>query len=222
MSVQQDLPFPRPRGGRRKGAGRKRGTRASHHARPQFEKPTPVHVTARVRRHVWNLRSRRCYRRIGDCLAEAAGRFGLRVIEYSVLGNHLLFIVEADDTEGLSRGMQGLSIRIAKALNALMGRNGAVFSDHYDGRLLITPTQLVRAIAYVLGNHAHHFGSRGRDPFSSDSLRPDKRRVRLSMPLSWLLTSGWRRASPADLSRLRDSLVWSQPGVSARQSIPSP
>src|SRR5207244_7636675 len=105
-------------------------------------------------------------------LAEASGRLGLRVIEYSVLGNHVHFIVEADDTEALSRGMQGLGIRIAKALNALMGCSGAVFADHYDGRLLATPTQLVRAIAYVLGNHEHHYGSNGRDPFSYESLRP--------------------------------------------------
>ena len=97
--------------------------------------------------------------------------------------------------------MQGLSIRIARALNALMRRSGAVLADHYDGRLLTTPTQLVRAIAYVLGNHAHHYGDSGRDPFSSDGL-PPARRLLLALPLSWLLTKGWRRARPEDLRRL--------------------
>ena len=203
MARQQDLPFPKPRGGKRQGAGRRRGTRASHHARSKFEKPTPVHVTTRVRRHVWNLRSQRCYRRVGDCLAEATGRFGLRVIEYSVLGNHVHFIVEADSAEALSRGMQGLSIRIAKALNALMGCAGSVFDDHYDARLLKTPTEIVRAIAYVLRNHEHHFGAAGRDPFSSDALSVSDRQARLSVPVSWLLKIGWRKASTRDLERLR-------------------
>jgi putative transposase len=202
MNEQQELPFKRGRGGRRKGAGRRRGTRASHHARPRFEKPTPVHVTVRVRRHVWNLRSRRCHRRIAHCLEEAVGRFGLRVIEYSVLGNHIHLIVEADDAQALSRGMQGLSIRIAKSLNTLMNLRGGVFDDHYDGRLLTTPTELVRAIAYVLRNHEHHYGSAGRDPFSSDALRAPERQAQLSVPISWLLRSGWLRASAADRRRL--------------------
>src|SRR5438132_3831143 len=138
--MQQEFPFPKGRGGKREGAGRRRGKRVSHHARPQFEKPTPVHVTVRLRRHVWNLRSRRSYRRIAGCLEEAVGRFGLRVIEYSVMGNHIHLIIEADDATALTRGMQGLSIRIAKSLNALMGRSGRIFDDHYDGRLLKTPT----------------------------------------------------------------------------------
>ena len=201
MARQTELPF-RSWGGRRKGAGRKRGTRASHHKRPRFARPTPVHVTLRVRRHVWNLRSRRCHLRIAGCLEQAAGRLGLRVIEYSVLGNHVHFIVEADDSESLSRGMQGLTIRIAKALNALMQRGGSVFDDHYDSRLLRTPTDVVRAIAYVLRNHEHHYGSSGRDPFSSDGLAVAHRRAQLAVPVGWLLTTGWRRAGAANRGRL--------------------
>ena len=79
-----------------------------------------------------------------------------------------------------------------------MGRSGAVFSDHYDGRLLTTPTELVRAIAYVLRNAEHHFGARGRDPFSSDGLPAPSRRAQLCVPISWLLTAGWRRGSARD------------------------
>ncbi|MGZ6142995.1 MAG: transposase [Myxococcales bacterium] len=202
--MQTELPF-HSWGGRRKGSGRKRGTRASHHARPRFARPTPVHVTARVREHVWNLRSRRCHLRIARCLEGALGRFGLRVIEYSVLGNHLHLIVEADGSESLSRGIQGLSIRIAKALNALMSAQGSVFADHYDARLLTTPTQLVRAIAYVLNNHRHHYAASGLDPYSSVALTPEQRRARLAMPVSWLLKTGWRRASPKDRDRLGGS-----------------
>ena len=155
--------------------------------------------------NVWNLRSRRCHSRISGCLEEALGRFGLRVIEYSVLGNHIHLIVEADDAASLARGMQGLAIRIAKSLNALMNRKGAVFTDHYHGRLLTSPTELVRAIAYVLRNHEHHFGTTGRDPFSSEALADGERRARLAIPVSWLLTFGWRRASAADLRRLQGS-----------------
>jgi len=189
-----DLPV---RGGKRPGAGRKpRGPRAlvSHKERPRFEKPTPVHVTVRVRHHVWNLRSRRSFQRIQKCFQKSCGRFGARLIEFTVQGNHLHLIIEADNNDSLSRAMQGLCIRIAKALNGMMRRAGAVFSDHYHARLLRSPTELVRAIRYVLGNAAHHFGASGTDEFSSAALVPAERLTLLAAPLGWLLRIGWKRA----------------------------
>jgi len=88
--------------------------------------------------------------------------------------------------------MQGLGVRIAKALNRLMGTQGRVLADHYHSTLLRTPTQLVNAIAYVLGNSAHHYGGdASSDPFSSANC---ERGVLLVAPISWLLRAGWRRA----------------------------
>src|SRR5438270_2358963 len=126
----EQLAFGLPeRGGKRRGAGRKpRGGRAgvSHKARRKFDKAAAVHVTLRVEVHVWNLRSRRCFRVIETCFGDALGRFGLRIVEFTVLGNHLHLIVEADSDSALTRGMQGLCIRIAKALNRLMNGSGSV------------------------------------------------------------------------------------------------
>ena len=194
---QLELPLPR-RGGKRRGAGRKpKGDRAlvSHAARPRFEKAAAVHVTLRVAEHVWNLRSRRSFRAIEHCLEGALGRFGLRIIQFSVMGNHLHLVVEADSSRALSRGMQGLCVRIAKALNRMMRRSGRVFADHFHSRIVRTPTELANAIAYVLGNHAHHFGGVGaRDPFSSAALDGERRDRVLSHPRTWLLRAGWRRA----------------------------
>ena len=193
---QLALELPR-RGGKRPRAGRKpKGRRAlvSHHSRPRFEKPAAVQVTLRVAGHVWNLRSRRCFETIEACLEAARERFGLRVIEFTVLGNHLHLVVEADSDQALSRGMQGLNIRIAKALNRMMDEEGRVFADHYHSRMLRTPTELVNAIAYVLGNAAHHYGERGPDRFSSRAYDPLHRHKVLSHPRTWLLRSGWRRA----------------------------
>ena len=193
-TTQLSLKLPQ-HGGKRRGAGRKpKGKKplVSHRARPRFDKATPVHVTLRVRRHVWNLRSRRCFGAIAACFEAALGRSGLRLIEFSILGNHIHLVVEADSHEALSRGMQGLNVRIAKALNRLMQTRGSVLEDHYHARLLVTPTQLVNAIAYVLGNAAHHYGGgAANDPFSS--ITCDRGRL-LAKPESWLLRSGWCRA----------------------------
>jgi REP element-mobilizing transposase RayT len=145
----------------------------------------------RIARRVWNLRSQRCFRVITAAFAAARGRFGLRLMEFSVLGDHLHLVVEADGNQALSRGMQGLSVRIAKAMNRLMGTRGTVLSDHYHAHLLETPTEVVSAIAYVLGNAEHHYGQKGADPFSSAAC--DRERV-LCVALSWLLLAGWRLA----------------------------
>lgn len=188
MKPAEQLEFPR-HGGPRPGAGRPRGNRVSHASRERFAKPTPVHVTLRVREHVWNLRSGRSFRRIRRCFDKARGRFGARLIEFSVQGNHLHLIIEADSDDALSRAMQGLCIRIAKALNAMMERAGAVFSDHYHSHVLRTPAELVNAIAYVLGNAARHFGMIEADPYSSAVSRD-----LLAAPHGWLVRSGWERA----------------------------
>jgi REP element-mobilizing transposase RayT len=152
-----------------------------------------------VRDHVWNLRSGRSFRRIRRAFEKSRGRFGARLIEFSVLGNHLHLIVEADSSESLSRGMQGLCIRLARALNKLMSRAGKVFADHYHSRLLRSPTELVRAIAYVLGNFAHHFGGRGTDRFNSAALPAGN--DLLAQPRGWLLQVGRRQAAPTSPRR---------------------
>ena len=133
--------------------------------------------------------------KIRECFAAARGRFGLRLVEFSVMGNHLHLIVEADDSGALTSGMQGLTIRVAKAVNRMLSRSGHVFADHYHSRLLETPTEVTRAIRYVIENARHHYGDRGADFFSSRG--PDGL-VALARPLGWLLRIGWSRAGAQD------------------------
>jgi hypothetical protein len=117
-------------------------------------------------------------------------------------------VVEAPDERALARGMQGLGVRIAKALNRLMGRKGAVFADHYHARILRSPTQVANAIAYVLMNFLHHFPEEARryaddprDPFSS-AWREDGTGPPVVAPKTWLLSVGWRIRSPEVLLRI--------------------
>jgi REP element-mobilizing transposase RayT len=199
MSSQLPLPMKvRTHGGVREGAGRKPNGRrplVSHLARPHFDKITPAHVTLRIAADVPSLRSSRRFAKVRACLVAARGRFGLRLVEFSVLGNHLHLIVEADSSGALSSGMQGLTIRVAKAVNAMLARSGRVFADHYHSRLLQTPTELTRAIRYVIDNAGHHYGEGGADRFSS---RGPGALDALSCPRGWLLRVGWSRAGPRD------------------------
>lgn len=178
------LEFPR-HGGRRKGAGRKPNGRVSHHGRPAFGRVLPCHVTLRIANGLPSLRSSRRFDAIRTAFSAARGKHGMRLVEFAVLGNHLHLVVEAENSGTLSRGMQGLCIRIAKAVNRVLRRAGRVFADHYHSRLLRTPREVTNAIRYVLTNARRHFGGGGAsDPCSSNA--PDCIGL-LCEPRGWLL-----------------------------------
>jgi putative transposase len=147
-------------GGLRKRAGRKpHGARAgvSHLERPVLKKRFPVHVTWRMRRDVWHLRAQRCLRVLEKAFL-AGSKASFQVVHYSVMGNHIHLLVEAIDRRALSLGMQGLGIRIAKALQKVMGRLGHVMKERYHAHILKTPMEVKRARLYLLNNARHHYG----------------------------------------------------------------
>ena len=120
----------------------------------------------------------------------------MRVVHYAILGNHLHVIVEADGAETLSRGMQGLAIRVAKGLNALDGRRGGVFTDRYHAHELRSRRETAHAVRYVLNNHQRHTRARGEDLLSSARFvrqRPDDD-APVAPPRTWLLRVGWSLA----------------------------
>jgi len=203
---QLSLPF-RVRGGRRKGAGRPpngKTAMVSHLKRPGFEKITPAHVTLRIANDIPSLRSSRRFRLIRACFAKAQTNPGLRLVEFTVLSNHLHLIVEADSSRELSRGMQGLCVRLARALNDALHRSGRVFADHFHSELLRSPTRLVNAIRYVLENAERHYGETRADIFSSEAKdAPEILAALLAAPRGWLLREGWLRAPKHLLTRLR-------------------
>lgn len=106
-------------------------------------------------RHVYNLRSRRSFSVIARALAKAADRFGVRVVRFSVRGNHVHLIAEAATSDALSRAMQGFTIRV-KGLNKMMHKRGRVMGDRFHSRVLRSPREVRHAVRYVLENHRHH------------------------------------------------------------------
>jgi REP element-mobilizing transposase RayT len=199
--IQGELPFERRqsrRGGWRLNAGRKRaGAKrpVPHVPRERIERLLPVHVTVRMASHVYNLRSRRAFSVIGRAIGKAANRFGVRIVDFSVQGNHMHLVVEAAAHEALSRAMQGFSIRVAKGLNAMMNRRGRVLAERYHAHVLATPAEARWGVLYVRNNHAKHTNEIGKpvspayvDPFASPGAD-----IELGMPRTWLLQ---RAAAP--------------------------
>ena len=202
---QGSLPF-RTHGGKRAGAGRPRkGDETVPHARrPHVDGRTPVHVTLRMRRGVWNLRSQRGFSRVALALGEERKLGLLRVVAFSVQGNHVHMVVECDSTSDLSRRMKGFGARLAKAMNRMMGRRrGKVLAERFHAVPLRSPTQVKNALRYVLENHARH-GARsgfdtlaGPDPFAGTSVvavaRGSPPSPLVSAPRSWVLRVGLER-----------------------------
>jgi putative transposase len=153
-----------------------------------------VHVTQRMRPGVGNLRTQLRFKLITRALKTASGRFGMQVVHFSVQGNHLHLIIEADGRRALSRSMQSLAVRIAIALNRSSGRSGTVFADRYHARVLSSPRQVANTLRYVLENYRKHAREAlpwsWQDPFASNTDAP------LREPSVWLLRVGWRRAKP--------------------------
>jgi putative transposase len=191
-------------GGRRPGAGRPAspGRRAvAHRRRAPHDARVPVHVTLRASAEIPSLRGERLFATVRGALAAASTR-SFRILHYSVQADHLHLIVEADGGSRLVRGCQGLAVRVAKAVNHILTRRGAVWGDRYHARPLRTPREVRHALVYVLQNWLKHIpGARGRDPRSSaawfDGWRarpvraPGPAPVRA--PRTWLARIGWLR-----------------------------
>jgi putative transposase len=209
-------------GGRRAGAGRKRqGPRPNvpHRAREKLSRQNPLHVTLRVGRQVPSLRAQRIFAAVQDAMRLGKERFGFRLIHFAVLRDHIHLVAEAEGTRSLARGVKGLSIRIARKVNAVVRRDGQVFSDRYHARALTTPRQVHAALRYVLLNAQLHRNARlagASEHRSIDSMssagyfdgwapgvrrappRPPDRDAPICLPKRWLLTNGWRRYGPID------------------------
>ena len=207
------------RRGVRRDVGRLRPStrrRCAHRTRPRVSRDEPQHVTLRLRREVGYLRSDRARRAVYRSLARGCERFGARAIYFSLQADHVHLVVEAEDRRALTRAIKGISVRIARALNKIIGRRGAAFADRYHARGLTSPRQVRDALTHVLCDYRHHAAQVGRrisrwwiDPCSSGwyfagwrgrdgravsgAWSYDRSAPRLAEAGTWLLRVGWRK-----------------------------
>jgi len=200
------------RGGRRKGAGRKpKGAKAGipHRRRLVLKARTPLHVTVRCGEGVWRLRRWRVAKVLGRAFRGGCARDGFRIVQFSVMGNHIHLVIEADSAYALSEGMRAWTIRVARAINRALGRKGKVFPERYHAVRLKTARQVRASLCYVLQNARRHgidVPAGAPDVFSSAwwfdgwdhdlwraSWDPPREATTVAAAEGWLLTQGWRR-----------------------------
>jgi REP element-mobilizing transposase RayT len=107
-------------------------------------------------------------RALRKAFAGGCRKDGFALCQFSIQGNHLHLICEADNHVALARAMQGLGVRAARAINGACGRRGSVFAERYRVTRVTTATQLRNTLVYVLHNARRHGERlRGVDIFSS-------------------------------------------------------
>ena len=160
-----------------------------------------MHVTLRGRRDLPSLR-RHVFGAVRDAIAKAS-RDAFRVVHFSVQRDHVHLIVEGADRARVIRGIQGLVIRVALAVNRAAQRRGTVWDDRYHARELRSPREVRNAIAYVLLNWKKHSrdarvaidgcssgpwfdGWRGLAPSRTEG-------APVVAAHTWLVRVGWRR-----------------------------
>ena len=93
----EQLVLFKPRGGKRRGAGRPpKGKRAGapHKERPFLHARYPVHVTLRVASAVGNLRRRCVYQAIRETTLTTARRENFRIVQLSIQRTHVHLLVK--------------------------------------------------------------------------------------------------------------------------------
>jgi len=221
VTKQLEIEF-RSHGGKRKGAGRRPGSKRPpiHHVkRPKVAKGSPAHVTLRVRGDVPSLRSRRFIRVFQERMRIGCERGDFRVCHYSIQRDHVHLVVETNGKEALGRGMKSVGIRLARTVNRVFGRVGPVLFGRYHLRVLRTPSEVRHALAYVLLNARKHWRQRkGSAPpvvldvassgawFDGWKRPPPKTEPAGSAPVAparyWLLRQGWRQRGLLDPSEV--------------------
>jgi hypothetical protein len=158
----------------------------------------------RVKSGLPSLRGLREFAVLRGAMVAGCERAGFRLVHFSVQSTHMHMLVEGDCRTSLARGVQGLAVRMARALNRFWQRIGSVFADRYHDRILRSPTEVWNALRYVLCNARKHgaWTSRSRpDPMSSapwfdgwsDTLPKPAESAPTSRARTWLLNKGWRR-----------------------------
>ena len=147
--------------------------------------------------------AREVIRRIREANASKKLNGAFRIVHFSVQDDHVHLIVEATDATALSRGAQGLAIRLARRVNALLDIRGSFWRDRFHAHELDSPRAVRNALVYVLMNAKKHgYLLTGIDVLSSapwfadgfaPALEPRAEPPPVREAGTWLAKVGWRR-----------------------------
>ena len=180
--------------------------RVPHSPRPSVALSEGVHVTIKLLGDIPSLRQEHVIKVIEDCFRKIKFRFDLALTAYTVMSNHIHLLVCVPNNEALRRGMQGLNIRLARAINRLFNRKGKVFADRFHARAVRGMNAVRKALRYVVQNARKHgvpIPAGQWDRYSSGHYRHDHETKPEDLPIlhggtSFLLTCATLQLLPSD------------------------
>ena len=203
-----------------------------HSSRPELKKGNVAHVTIKLRAGLPSLRSAKPLDVVRTAIGRVNAKGLVRIVEYSVQSNHVHMLVEAGNSADPSRGMASLNTGLGMRLNRLWDRTGqgSVFMERFHLVVISSPSQMRKALNYVLQNSMHH-GLRLKtlDPCSSSpsfggwkQFQGSKAVARAAAwcvsakPQTWLLRVGWQKVRGQKLLLS----IYQQPSVDMTRSSP--
>ncbi len=110
-----------------------------------------VHAWWTTRTHVPPLVRRDVAKVVKDALEAGQERPACRIVVFRLLRDRLDVLCEAESADELSRFLQGLGIRVAKAINRIEGTRGKVFAERFRQEVLRRGEVTVRAVELLDG-----------------------------------------------------------------------
>src|SRR4029077_7329866 len=111
-----------------------------------------IHVTVRIRKELPRLRRFELCMFLRRAFVGGCKKRGFRICQFSIQGNHIHLVCEAESSKARANGIRAWEVRVARAVNRYVDRSGGVFDDRYHFEELRTPTQTRNALCYVLQN----------------------------------------------------------------------
>ena len=184
---------------------------------PHAKRPRRVglsHVIYRLKEGLPELRRPKVLRALEAAFRAAKRKDGFGILAYSLQDTHIHMIVEGESAEQVSRGMQGLGVRLTRQLNRLWERKGegSVFRERFKQIPLDGYKRINAAFNYVLNNALKHGAKRADN-------RPDRYSSAPWYPNLAERTRRPTRESPVERSRYLVCTPWisvnCRPGLGA-------
>ena len=126
-----------------------------HTTRPLIKKPTPLHLTIKVRENKADIQNKIVLKSLHRAIMR--GRLkGLKIIHYTLEYNHVHILVEAKNNRVLHQGMQSFGITLSKAINRFKKAKGTVYKHRYHFRQISSLRDLRNVVKYILNNGVKH------------------------------------------------------------------
>ncbi len=120
-------------------------------------------------------------------LGENAGKFGVALHAYVLMGNHFHLLATPESSESLPQMMQAVGRRYVRHFNDAQGRTGTLWEGRYKSTLIQSERYLLACMAYIdlnpvragmvsdardypWSSHGHHVGQRNDKLISPPAL----------------------------------------------------